>query len=348
MKLVVTGGAGFIGSMVVRLAAEDPENHIWVVDKMTYAATRASILHAEETGRVFLVEQDIGDHQAVVDLIAKIQPDAVMHLAAETHVDRSIESPSVFVDTNIVGTFNLLDASLRYWRSLTGQQRELFRFLHVSTDEVFGSLDENGRFDENSPYDPSSPYSASKAAADHLTRAWGRTYGLPVLISNCSNNYGPYQFPEKLIPLVVLNAIHGEALPVYGKGNQIRDWLFVRDHAQALMTVIRKGVPGHTYAVGGDCERTNLDVVEAICAIMDELRPRTTPHRDLIRFVEDRPGHDQRYAINAAKARADLGWQPVENLESGLRKTVLWYLQSEAWWRPLRRSVYGGERLGIV
>lgn len=348
MKIIVTGGAGFIGSMVVRLAAEDAGKELWVIDKMTYAATRGSIRDALATGRVRLIEQDICDHEKIVEAVARIRPDVIMHLAAETHVDRSISGPKAFVDTNVSGTFNLLDASLRYWNTLAGAAREKFRFLHVSTDEVFGSLGPSGRFNEETPYDPSSPYSASKAAADHLTRAWGRTYGLPVLISNCSNNYGPFQFPEKLIPLMILNAIHGVELPVYGTGGQVRDWLYVEDHARALMAVIEQGIPGRTYTVGGNSERTNLEVVEAICTILDEIRPQTWPYRDLIRFVEDRPGHDARYAIDASKIRNEIGWKPTENLVTGLRKTVEWYLTNEAWWQPLRKNIYGGERMGSL
>ncbi len=347
MRLIVTGGAGFIGSAVVRLAVEDSRNQIFVLDKMTYAATRGSIASAEASGRVKLMVEDICNHQRMMQLVTEIRPDAVLHLAAESHVDRSISGPRDFVETNVLGTYNLLEASRAYWSSLTGEAKAAFRFLHVSTDEVYGSLGAEGLFTEETPYDPSSPYSASKAAADHLAKAWHCTYGLPVVVSNCSNNYGPYHFPEKLIPLVVLNALEGKPLPVYGKGDNIRDWLYVEDHARALAMIAAKGRPGETYNVGGRNERTNLQVVEAICDTLDRLVPGDRPRRELITFVADRPGHDHRYAIDATKLEGELGWRAEETFETGLEKTIRWYLGNEAWWRPLRKSVYAGERLGL-
>lgn len=348
MKLVVTGGAGFIGSAVVRLAAEDRRNEIFVLDKMTYAATRGSIAAAEASGRVKLLVEDICHHARMVQLVAEIRPDAILHLAAESHVDRSISGPGAFIETNINGTYNLLEASRAYWLSLPEAHKAAFRFLHVSTDEVYGSLSENGLFTEETPYDPSSPYSASKAASDHLAKAWQRTYGLPVIVSNCSNNYGPFHFPEKLIPLVILNALEGKELPVYGRGDNIRDWLFVEDHARALLLIAATGRPGEAYNVGGRNERTNLEVVQAICDELDLIRPADRPRRELIRFVADRPGHDHRYAIDATKLENELGWRAQENFHTGLAKTIRWYLENEAWWRPLRERVYSGERLGLV
>ena len=347
MKLIVTGGAGFIGSAVVRLAAEDSRNEIFVLDKITYAATRSSIAPAEAGGRVKLMVQDICNHERIMQLVAEIRPDAILHLAAESHVDRSISGPGAFIETNINGTYNLLEAARAYWSSLTGEAKAAFRFLHVSTDEVYGSLGPDGLFHEETPYDPSSPYSASKAASDHLAKAWHRTYGLPVVVSNCSNNYGPYHFPEKLIPLVTLNALEGKPLPVYGKGDNIRDWLFVEDHARALAMIAAKGRLGETYNVGGRNERTNLQVVEAICDTLDRLVPADRPRRELITFVADRPGHDHRYAIDAGKLERELGWRAEETFETGLEKTIRWYLGNEDWWRPLRKSVYSGERLGL-
>lgn len=348
MRLIVTGGAGFIGSAVVRHAAEDSRNQIFVFDKMTYAATRGSIAAAEATGRVSLIIEDICNQDRMTSLVEEIRPDAILHLAAESHVDRSISGPGAFVSTNVVGTYNLLEAARRYWNSLGGQQKDAFRFLHVSTDEVYGSLGQDGLFTEETPYDPSSPYSASKAASDHLAKAWYRTYGLPVVVSNCSNNYGPFHFPEKLIPLVTLNALEGRELPVYGKGDNVRDWLFVEDHARALLMIALTGRPGETYNVGGRNERTNLQVVEAICDELDRIRPMAEPRRSLIRFVADRPGHDHRYAIDATKLETELGWQAQENFETGLAKTIQWYLANEDWWRPLREKVYSGERLGLA
>ncbi len=347
MRLIVTGGAGFIGSSVVRRAAEDSRNEVFVIDKMTYAATRASIARAEAGGRVKLLVEDICNPERMMQLVSEIRPDAILHLAAESHVDRSISGPGAFIATNINGTYNLLEAARAYWLSLPEAQKDTFRFLHVSTDEVYGSLGQDGLFTEETPYDPSSPYSASKAASDHLAKAWQRTFGLPVVVSNCSNNYGPYHFPEKLIPLVTLNALEGKALPVYGKGDNIRDWLFVEDHARALLLIAARGRPGETYNVGGRNERTNLQVVEAICDTLDRLVPAERPRRELITFVADRPGHDHRYAIDATKLEDELGWRAAETFDTGLEKTIRWYLDNEDWWRPLRKSVYAGERLGL-
>lgn len=347
MRVLVTGGAGFIGSAVCRRLARESGHEILNIDKLTYAANRASLagLGAEQGYR--LVQGDICDRALLATHFADFRPEAVIHLAAESHVDRSIMASDVFVQTNVVGTHALLEASLTHWETLSGDAKTAFRFLHVSTDEVFGSLGDSGKFDENTPYDPRSPYSASKAAADHLVSAWGHTYGLPVVISNCSNNYGPYQFPEKLIPMTILNAREGRPIDVYGDGGNVRDWLHVDDHVDALMRVLRTGRSGTAYVVGGDSERTNIAVVEGICAVLDELTPRGTPHRDLIRFVEDRPGHDRRYAINASRIRSELGWTPAQSFEQGLRETVRWYLDNEDWWRPLRDTRHAGDRVGL-
>ena len=347
MKIIVTGGAGFIGSAVVRHLAEDARNDIVVIDKLTYAATRESIAPALATGRVKLVVEDICDAARMAAIIRQVRPAQVFHLAAESHVDRSISGPRAFIDTNVSGTFNMLEAARTYWESLDGTARKTFRFLHVSTDEVYGSLGTQGLFTEKTAYDPSSPYSASKAASDHLAKAWYRTYGLPVVISNCSNNYGPFHFPEKLIPLMIINALEGRPLPVYGRGDNVRDWLYVDDHARALAMIASAGRPGETYNVGGRNERTNLQVVEAICDELDRTCPRDRPRRSLIEFVADRPGHDQRYAIDAGKLEGELGWRASENFETGLRRTIAWFLDNEAWWRPLRERVYAGQRLGL-
>lgn len=346
-KVIVTGGAGFIGSAVVRHLVNDLGADVVVIDKMTYAATRASIEPVEHTGRVRLIVDDICNQPLMTEIVAREKPQKILHLAAESHVDRSISGPRTFVDTNVMGTYSMLEAARAYWSGLSGDAKEAFRFLHVSTDEVYGSLGKDGLFTEETPYDPSSPYSATKAASDHLAKAWHRTYGLPVVVSNCSNNYGPYHFPEKLIPLVTLNALEGKPLPVYGKGDNIRDWLYVVDHARALALIASKGRVGETYNVGGRNERTNLQVVEAICDELDRIVPAAEPRRNLITFVADRPGHDHRYAIDATKLENELGWRAQENFESGLRKTIAWYLENEAWWGPLRKNVYSGQRLGL-
>ena len=348
-RIIVTGGAGFIGSAVVRHLVLEKGSEVVVVDKMTYAANRANIAPAEETGRCKLVAEDICNQEAMTRLVADFQPDQIMHLAAESHVDRSISGPRDFIETNVVGTYGMLEAARAFWSSQpSGEKKGSFRFLHVSTDEVYGSLGPDGLFHETTPYDPSSPYSASKAASDHLAKAWFRTYGLPVVVSNCSNNYGPYHFPEKLIPLVILNALEGKELPVYGDGSNIRDWLYVEDHARALALIANKGQLGETYNVGGRNERTNLQVVEQICDELDKLVPGERPRRELIRFVTDRPGHDHRYAIDATRLETELGWRAQENFDTGLAKTVRWYLENTKWWTPLRETVYSGERLGLA
>jgi len=345
---MVTGGAGFIGSALVRLLVRDEGAQVLNVDKLTYAASRASLASVADDVHYHFLKADIGDAAAMNKAFAGFAPAAVVHLAAETHVDRSISGAALFIETNIVGTFVLLEATRRYWEGLPEPRRSAFRFLHVSTDEVYGSLGPGGLFREDTPYDPSSPYSASKAAADHLVMAWQRTYGLPAVISNCSNNYGPHQFPEKLVPLMILNARDGKVLPVYGDGSNVRDWLYVDDHARALISILRHGRVGETYNVGGRNERSNLAVVEEVCDLMDLLEPGGAPHRRLITFVADRPGHDQRYAIDASKLETELHWRPRESFATGLAKTVRWYLDNEAWWGPLRRKVYSGERLGLV
>ncbi|MGV0878424.1 dTDP-glucose 4,6-dehydratase [Martelella sp. FLE1502] len=345
MKLLVTGGAGFIGSAVVRLAVArgfDVVN----LDALTYAACLENVASVADSPLYAFEQADIRDRAALDRVFAKHQPDAVMHLAAESHVDRSIDGPGDFIETNINGTYNMLEAARAYW--VARGRPEGFRFHHISTDEVFGSLGPEGMFTEETPYDPRSPYSSSKAASDHLVRAWHETYGLPVLVTNCSNNYGPYHFPEKLIPVVILNALAGKEIPVYGKGENIRDWLYVEDHADALLTVITKGKVGRSYNVGGENERTNLELVRTICAILDEKRPREAgSYADLITFVTDRPGHDLRYAIDPARIGAELGWRPSVSVEEGLAKTVQWYLDNEAWWRALQSRKGVGERLGV-
>ena len=348
MKIIVTGGAGFIGSAVVRHLVQEIGAEVTVVDKLTYAANLASLDPVASSPNYRFIKADICDAKKMGAMFDEVQPDAIMHLAAETHVDRSISGAAAFMETNLIGTYTLLEAARTYFQSLTSQRQGTFRFLHVSTDEVYGSLGSDGLFTERTAYDPSSPYSASKAGSDHLVNAWHRTYGLPTIISNCSNNYGPYHFPEKLIPLMILNALEGQKLPVYGDGSNIRDWLYVEDHARALWRMIEAGRPGETYNVGGGNERTNLQVVEAICDLLDEMSPNGENRRDRIGFVDDRPGHDQRYAVDASKLEKELGWQAAETFDSGLRKTVEWFLQNEAWWRPLRKSVYSGERLGLL
>ena len=346
--IVVTGGAGFIGSAVCRFLINETEDRVVVVDKLTYAANLSSLTPISNSDRYHFIKADIADRSAMDGVFSSYQPDAVMHLAAESHVDRSITSSGDFIQTNIVGTFTLLEAARAYWSKSASGKRDAFRFLHVSTDEVYGSLGAEGLFHEDTPYDPSSPYSASKAASDHLAVAWHRTYGFPVVVSNCSNNYGPYHFPEKLIPLMILNGLDGKELPVYGDGQNIRDWLYVDDHARALELIVSKGRLGETYNVGGRNERTNLHVVERICDTLDVLVPSERQRRNLIKFVTDRPGHDQRYAIDATKLETELGWRAQENFETGIEKTIQWYLDNASWWQPLRDKVYSGHRLGLI
>ena len=349
-KYLVTGGAGFIGSAVVRKLISSTPHQVLVVDKLTYAGNLDSLANVAESERYRFARADIADAHRMQAIISEYQPDIVMHLAAESHVDRSIDGPGEFVQTNVVGTFTLLQAALTYWNTLDAKRRSEFRFHHISTDEVFGSLGEEGFFHEEYPYQPNSPYSASKAASDHFVRAWYHTYGLPTLITNCSNNYGPYHFPEKLIPLMILNALECKPLPVYGKGENVRDWLYVDDHADALILVAEKGRVGENYNIGGWNERTNIDVVRAICALVDEMAPDADrgSREKLITFVTDRPGHDLRYAIDASKVERELGWRPAETFETGLRKTVAWYLQNREWWERVRSGGYRGERLGIA
>ena len=346
-KILVTGGAGFIGSAVCRRLIASGVSVV-NFDKLTYAACLASLAEIEGSNRYAFVQGDVADRDAVRAVFEAHKPDAVMHLAAESHVDRSIESAEPFIRTNMVGTYVMLEEALRRWRSLEPAQAKAFRFLHVSTDEVYGSLGEEGLFTEATPYDPRSPYSASKASADHLVSAWGHTYGLPVLISNCSNNYGPYHFPEKLIPLVILNALEGRPLPVYGDGGHVRDWLYVEDHAEALQLMLNRAAPGSSYNIGGLSERTNLEVVQAICDLVDAAAPAlgSGPRRELISFVPDRPGHDRRYGVDPSRIGADLGWRPATGFEAGLKRTVDWYLARKDWWQPLRER-YAGQRLGL-
>lgn len=346
-RVIVTGGAGFIGSATCRHLVQSGSS-VLNIDKLTYAGNLASLTTIADDENYAFLQIDICDRQALAKAFAEFRPDHVLHLAAESHVDRSIEGAQDFIDTNIVGTFVLLEVARAYWSELKGSQRDAFRLLHVSTDEVYGSLGADGLFTEATRYDPSSPYSASKAAADHLVSAWATTYGFPALISNCSNNYGPYHFPEKLIPLIILNALHGRPLPVYGKGENVRDWLYVEDHARALDLIASSGRIGEKYNVGGRNERRNIDVVTAVCAILDRLCPAARPYDSLIEFVNDRPGHDQRYAIDATKLEDELGWRAAETFESGIEKTVVWYLKNDWWWRPLRDKVYAGERLGLL
>ena len=347
MRVIVTGGAGFIGSALVRYLVLEKGYEVLTIDALTYAGCEASLKTVEGQANHRFLKANICDHAAMNAAIVGFRPDRIMHLAAESHVDRSITGAADFIQTNVVGSFTLLEAARSYWDGLTGEAKDDFRFLHVSTDEVYGSLGDEGLFAESTPYDPSSPYSASKAASDHLAKSWQRTYGLPVVVSNCSNNYGPYHFPEKLIPLTILNALAGRALPVYGKGENVRDWLYVDDHARALDLIIEKGVPGQTYNVGGRNEQRNIDVVRRICAVLDKLMPLETPRERLIEFVTDRPGHDARYAIDATRLETELGWRAQENFDSGIEKTVRWYLDNQWWWRPLRDR-YDGRRLGLA
>jgi dTDP-glucose 4,6-dehydratase len=348
-RFLITGGAGFIGSAVVRHLVRETDHRVCVVDKLTYAGNLASLAPVANNPRYLFVRADIADTAKMKDVFSSYRPDVVMHLAAESHVDRSIDGPAAFIQTNVVGTYTLLEAALAYWRGLPIGAQNDFRLHHISTDEVFGSLPLDGCFSESTAYAPRSPYSASKAASDHLVRAWHHTYGLPVLITNCCNNYGPYHFPEKLIPLAIINGLEGKRLPVYGDGANVRDWLYVDDHARALVAVVCGGKLGETYCVGARSERTNLQVVRTICALLDELAPNDAigPRERLIAFVSDRPGHDLRYAIDPTRICGELGWRPRETFETGLRKTVEWYLNNRAWWQAIRQNVYGGERLGV-
>lgn len=351
MKILLTGGAGFIGSAVVRHMIENTEHSVLNVDVLTYAGNVESIAPVSGSERYQFSQTDICDATAMQALFADFQPDAVMHLAAESHVDRSIDGPAAFIQTNVVGTFTMLEVARNYWMALDAERQSAFRFHHISTDEVYGDLHgTDDLFTEETAYEPSSPYSASKASSDHLVRAWHRTYGLPVLVTNCSNNYGPYHFPEKLIPHVILNALAGKALPVYGDGSQIRDWLFVEDHARALLEVVTNGIVGETYNIGGHNEKRNLEVVETICDLLEELAPNKPEgiqqYRDLITFVKDRPGHDVRYAIDASKMARELGWKPLETFETGLKKTVAWYLENTQWWQNVLSGAYKLERIG--
>ena len=348
MKLFVTGGAGFIGSAVIRMAIAGGHT-IVNIDKLTYAANLESLRDVKDSPNYHFEQKDICDLDAMSALFEAHQPDAIMHLAAESHVDRSIDGPGAFIQTNVIGTFTLLQAARAYYEGLPANRKDAFRFHHVSTDEVYGDLSmDDPAFEETTSYDPSSPYSASKAASDHLVRAWARTYGLPVLLTNCSNNYGPFQFPEKLIPVVILKALHGDDIPVYGTGENVRDWLYVDDHADALLTVLQKGKPGETYNIGGNNERTNIELVRTICALMQKhLQDQSRDFSELITFVKDRPGHDRRYAINASKIETELGWTPSITFDEGFDKTIAWYLDNEWWWRPLLKEGAFGKRLGL-
>ncbi|QFS87738.1 MULTISPECIES: dTDP-glucose 4,6-dehydratase [unclassified Marinobacter] len=356
MKLLVTGGAGFIGSAVIRHIINNTQDEVVNLDKLTYAGNLESLSSVSDNQRYAFEQVDICNRAEVDRVLAQHQPDAIMHLAAESHVDRSIDGPADFIETNIVGTYTLLEATRQYWQALEAEKKANFRFHHISTDEVYGDLPhpsetpnaEQHLFTEQTAYAPSSPYSASKASSDHLVRAWQRTYGLPVLVTNCSNNYGPYHFPEKLIPLMILNALEGKPLPVYGKGDQIRDWLFVEDHARALYKVVTEGKPGETYNIGGHNEKQNIEVVHTICDILQDLRPQERSYRDLITFVQDRPGHDMRYAIDASKIQKELGWAPEETFETGIRKTVQWYLNNLDWCQRVQDGSYQRERLGVA
>ncbi|MCP4071300.1 MAG: dTDP-glucose 4,6-dehydratase [Hyphomicrobiales bacterium] len=349
MKILVTGGAGFIGSAVCREIIANTDHSVVNVDKLTYAANLTSLASISDNPRYKFVQLDICNSGGLANIVAAENIDAIMHLAAESHVDRSIDGPAAFIETNIVGTYSVLEVARNHWEKLPGSRRDNFRLHHISTDEVYGTLGENDLFTETSKYDPSSPYSASKAASDHLVRAWNHTYGLPSVITNCSNNYGPYHFPEKLIPLMITNAVDGGPLPIYGKGNNVRDWLYVEDHARALLTVLSKGAPGETYNIGGNNEKTNMEVVEFLCEALDKIKPRddANSYKEQISFVADRPGHDFRYAIDSSKIQRDLGWSPQETFETGLEKTIIWYLENEDWWRPIKSNTYGGTRLGL-
>lgn len=348
MRILITGGAGFIGSALVRRLIRHTDHDVLVYDKLTYAGMLSSLEGVAVSARYKFVQADIIDAATVGSVLAEFKPDIIAHLAAESHVDRSIDEPGDFVQTNVVGTFVMLQEALRYYRTLNNDAKNAFRFHHISTDEVFGSLGGEGLFTETTAYDPRSPYSASKASSDHFVRAWGHTYGLPILVTNCSNNYGPYHFPEKLIPLIIIRALNGESLPVYGDGSNVRDWLFVDDHARALQAVFERGAPGETYNVGGGAERRNIEVVRAICATLDTERPREdgASYAEQITFVKDRPGHDYRYAIDASKLERELGWRPAKTFEEGIELTVRWYLDNERWWRTILSNLYATERLG--
>jgi dTDP-glucose 4,6-dehydratase len=352
VKILVTGGAGFIGSAVVRHIIANTQDTVINLDKLTYAGNLESLTAVAESPRYHFRQVDICDRTAVDAVFAEFAPDAVMHLAAESHVDRSIDGPAAFIETNIVGTYTLLESARQYWLALAPEKKDAFRFHHISTDEVYGELGPTGLFTEETPYSPNSPYSASKASSDHLVRAWHETYGLPTVVTNCSNNYGPYHFPEKLIPLMILNALSGKPLPVYGKGNQIRDWLYVDDHARALYKVLTEGAVAETYNIGGHNEKQNIEVVHTICDLLEELHPQKPAgvqnYRDLITHVADRPGHDVRYAIDAGKIQRELGWAPAETFDSGIRKTVQWYLDNESWWRHVLDGSYQMQRLGLT
>ncbi len=350
MRILLTGGAGFIGSALVRQLIDHSEHEVLNFDKLTYAGTLTTVEKVSNSNRYRFVQGDICDGVAVRAAIEEFKPEIITHLAAESHVDRSIDGPDAFIQTNIVGTFQMLTEARRYWQTLEGAAKDAFRFHHISTDEVFGSLGDTGFFTEETPYDPRSPYSASKASSDHLVSAWGHTFGLPVLITNCSNNYGPYHFPEKLVPLMIVKALAGETLPVYGKGDQVRDWLFVEDHARALQTVFEKGAVGRTYNIGGNNEKQNVEVVNTVCAILDRLRPRADgqSYTTQIGYVADRPGHDKRYAIDATRIREELGWEPAETFDSGIEKTVAWYLANESWWRPIVEKSGADQRRGLA
>lgn len=347
LRTIVTGGAGFIGSALVRYLVLEKGHDVLTIDALTYAGSEASIRAVKSCKNHRFLRADICDRAAIEAAIIGFRPERIMHLAAESHVDRSITGATDFVQTNVIGTFRLLEAVRSYWNDLEAPEKQAFRFLHVSTDEVYGSLGDEGMFNEATPYDPSSPYSASKAASDHLAKSWQRTYGLPVIVSNCSNNYGPFHFPEKLIPLTILNALAGHALPIYGNGKNVRDWLYVDDHVRALDKIVEMGRVGETYNVGGRNERSNIDVVRRICAVLDGLLPSAAPRENLIRFVMDRPGHDARYAVDPTKLENELGWRTAETFDTGIEKTVRWYLENDWWWRPMQ-ACYNGERLGLL